>query len=424
MNNMARKQPVRFVFKERTLKQYPLPTSGSTIVYDLHSPLAMRVTARGAKSFVLYRRVAGRPVKLGLGRIGETLLETARREAKRAVGAIATGCDLIEERRRARAAGTTLAQLWDMWRQRRWHELRPRTRDSFESNWRLNIEPVLGNVRIDKLRRSAIQHVVDDIAGTGRRATARKSKAIVALLLGEAVRRDLLQINVAAAVDVPPPAQRERILTMDERTRLVAAIKQAAQPWNDLLMLLLMTGARVGNVIGMQWADLDLEAGVWRIPASKSKSKRTMTLPLSSGAIAILVRRRNWRAGEPWVFPGFGKAGHVARPVHLWKDVLEQAGIGGARMHDLRRSFGTQMAAMGASELVIGKALGHVSSSSTRIYTRLANEHIRSAVDGAAAAMTDRAELAAPIAGPVAVSIAAEAVEAAPVLKADRTTAS
>ena len=390
MNNPARNVPVRFAFSERALKQYPFPISGSRIVYDASSPLAMRVTARGSKSYLVYRRVAGRPSKIGLGRVGETLLETARREAKRAVGAIASGRDVVEERRVARAASTTLSQLWTLWQARRWHEFRSRTQAAFESNWRINIAPKLADVRIDKLRRSDVQRLVDSIATGGRRATARKSKAIVSLLLGEAVRRDLLQINVAADVDVPPPAQRERILTMDERTRLLAAIRQASQPGNDLLMLLLMTGARVGNVISMQWIDLDLAAGVWRIPASKSKSKRTTTLPLSSGAVAILGRRKSWRAGEPWVFPGFGKAGHVSRPVHVWRDVLEQAGIDGARMHDLRRSFGTQMAAMGASELVIGKTLGHVSSSSTRIYTRLANEHIRDAIDDAAAAMTEQ----------------------------------
>jgi integrase len=152
----------------------------------------------------------------------------------------------------------------------------------------------------------------------------------------------------------------------------------------------MLTGVRVSALCSMAWADIDLDAAVWRVPAARSKNRQTTALPLTPDAVEILRKRLAQRAGEPWVFPGRSRAGHVAIPDHAWETLLKRADIKGLTRHDIRRSFGTQMAAMGASTHVIAAALGHQSTRAVRIYVHLAGEIARGAVDGAAAALTRR----------------------------------
>jgi integrase len=386
----ASSSPRRFPFTEQKLAKLPVPVRGDVICYDANSPLAVRISSTGKRTWLVYRRVNGRPAKLALGRVGEVLLADARREAQRVVASIAGGRDPVAERKAARAQGLTLAELWVQWRKRKWSSLRPKTQQSFASNWTNHIEPVLGNRAVSGLSRTDIQQLIDKIARKGLLSTARKVRAILHLLLAESVRLDIVVANAAAGIEAPSYVPRDRIVLGDERERLLQAIDQAGEPGSDYFRLLMLTGVRVSALCSMAWADLDLEAAVWRVPAARSKSRHTTALPLTSDAVGILRKRLAQRAGEPWVFPGRSQAGHVAVPKDAWAAVLERSGIEGLTRHDIRRSFGTQMAAMGASTHVIAAALGHKSTSAVRVYVHLAGEVARTAVEGAAAALTAR----------------------------------
>jgi integrase len=140
----------------------------------------------------------------------------------------------------------------------------------------------------------------------------------------------------------------------------------------------------------MRWDDLDLDSATWRIPAARSKSGRTLTLPLVPDAIAILRRRQPTRANEPWVFVGRGRAGHLTYIYEAWEDLLKRAGLSKLTRHDLRRSLGTMLAAQGASPHVIAAALGHASVASARAYVHLAAEQSREALVAATTALTRR----------------------------------
>ena len=72
-----------------------------------------------------------------------------------------------------------------------------------------------------------------------------------------------------------------------------------------------------------------------------------------------------------WVFPSDGQSGHLNDPKKAWARLLKRAQIEDLRMHDLRRTFGSWQAALGANGYIIGKSLGHKSQQSTAIYARL-----------------------------------------------------
>jgi integrase len=140
----------------------------------------------------------------------------------------------------------------------------------------------------------------------------------------------------------------------------------------------------------MQWAELDLDAGVWHIAGENFKNGKPQTVHLPAETVAILRRRKDTTNGE-YVFPG-RSSGHVSFIYKAWKRICKRANLQGVRPHDLRRTLGSWQAATGASLPIIGKTLGHLNQSTTTIYARLNIDPVRQAVDAAVAAMMQAAK--------------------------------
>ena len=127
---------------------------------------------------MVYRWTNGRPVKLTLGRVGTLKLVDARRSAERAVAAIADGRDPVAERQAARSQGITMAELRQLWLDRRGDRLRPSSRRCFDSLWVNDVEPELGGKLVGRLARAEVQGLVDKVAKAGKPALARKISAV------------------------------------------------------------------------------------------------------------------------------------------------------------------------------------------------------------------------------------------------------
>ncbi len=185
---------------------------------------------------------------------------------------------------------------------------------------------------------------------------------------------------------------RERFLNDKELKRLFRALASEPEPFRSFFLLLLLTGARKGNVQAMRWQDVDLDSRLWRIPNHQSKNREPLTVVLSPESVEILRRRRAVVNGADYVFPDRGKTGHIVEPKSAWQHVVKRANLNDCRMHDLRRTLGSWQAAGGASLLIIGKSLGHKSESATRIYARLAVDPVRESVEKATTAMIAAAD--------------------------------
>ena len=113
----------------------------------------------------------------------------------------------------------------------------------------------------------------------------------------------------------------------------------------NIIRLLLLTGARSGEVRGMRWDQLDLDAGVWTKPGSTTKQKTEHRVPLSAPARQLLVELNEASAGgAEHVFPGRGGDGHRSDIQNDWTAICEAAGISEARMHDLRHTYASVLA--------------------------------------------------------------------------------
>lgn len=376
----------RIRFTEDRVAALPTPAAGSSYAYDTEQPgLAVRVTTAGVRTFVLIKKVDGKPQRITLGRFPGLRLGAARQAARQWIGKIAAGVDVVQEIKAQRARKRTLADEWSHYLERIRLSKGNRTWERDKKRWETAIAPKIGHKALSELALADLQRVVTGI-GVKHPIAANR----VAALLGSFVRFATAKHglpNPAHGLERFPESVRERFLRADEVGKLLEAIRAAGDPWADLFELLLWTGARRGAVMTMAWDDIDLRQGVWHLQAAKTKNKRAATLPLTEPALAILRRREERRAGEAWVFPGDGRTGHVATVAKAWARVLTAAGLSDLRPHDLRRTVGSWLAGGGHSAFVIQRALTHASSASAKHYAHLDVTAVRAALDQVAEAM-------------------------------------
>jgi integrase len=154
-------------------------------------------------------------------------------------------------------------------------------------------------------------------------------------------------------------------LSADVLTALWSATDKLPQLPQAYFRVVLLTGARRNEVRRMAWSEIDLDAGMWRLPAERNKSGRPFEIPLSRPVVETL--RRLPRIG-PMVFALDGK-----RPmaVHqLIERVRCDAGLLDVRLHDLRRTLRTGLAELGVTFEVAERVLNHAVPGLQAVYNR------------------------------------------------------
>jgi len=207
-------------------------------------------------------------------------------------------------------------------------------------------------------------------------ATVNRYSAALASVLTWGVRRRIAPkgwVHPCRAVQRRPEQnEKTRFLTRDERERLLAACKASKWPRLYLLVLLaLTTGARKGELLGLRWADVDLERAT--VHVGRSKNGDPKVLPVVPAALEQLQAF----AGAPGalVFPSAEKPEQAYSFVPRWEQALKAAHIRGFRFHDLRHSAASHLAQNGATLLEIADLLGHRQLSMTKRYSHLASGH-------------------------------------------------
>ena len=169
----------------------------------------------------------------------------------------------------------------------------------------------------------------------------------------------------------------ERQETKEKRTS--EFVDTITPPAAAAIRLLMLTGARLSEVLSLEWSRVNLEQGTATLPASKTGFK---VLQLPAPALAVL---KNLPKISAWVFPADSASGHMVNLKDAWGDVLKQSGLSGWRLHDLRHAFASMMVNSGASLPIVGKILGHTQASTTQRYAHLEQNPARKAAEDAAA---------------------------------------
>lgn len=359
-------------------KKLAAPASGARIHYDDEvKGWGLRITASGARAFVLNYRSGGTERRITIGAFPDWSVSAARERARELKRQIDRGEDPMAERHRDRVA-PTVADLAA--RYMREHAPRKRTGAGDASMLNRHVLPRFGRLKVAAVRHVDVADLHRDIAAETP-IQANRVVALVSKLFSLAIRWEMRSDNPGLGVERCPETKRERFLTPQELERLNTAL--AAHPRKasvDAIRLLLLTGARRNEVLSAQWSQFDLSIGSWTKPASTTKQKRTHRVPLNAAAVELLTAMRVQAKG-PALFPGRGPNATQGELKRTWASVCKTAKLDGLRLHDLRHSYASFLASSGLSLPVIGALLGHSDPVTTSRYAHLIDDALRAATE-------------------------------------------
>lgn len=185
---------------------------------------------------------------------------------------------------------------------------------------------------------------------------------------------------------------RERFLTAKEAERLLKAVAQSRNRLLPAIVgMLLLTGARISEVLCAEWKYVDLERQDWLIPMSKTGKARHV--PLSQAAVDV-IRQIKRKEGVRYLFPRpTDPKRHFGSITHAWQWARREAKLEDLCIHDLRHSAASFMINSGVDLFAVGRVLGHANHASTMRYSHLSNDTLLAAVEAGAKRMQGGAPL-------------------------------
>ena len=376
------------------------PNKRDTFIWDTEiAGFGLKVTPAGNRIYVVQYRIAGCLRRYTIGKHGSPwTAEQARKEAARLRGLIAAGIDPAEEKAAARK-DITMSELCELYVAEGCTTKKPSTLARDRSRLERHIKPLLGRKRLRAVARADVERFMRDVAA-GKTATDVKTgfrgRAIVrggegaarecVILLGSifsfAVNHGLRTDNPVRGVKKFKARKLERFLSLTELARLGEALTVAerageSQIATAAVRLLMLTGARKSEILGLQWKWIDFEHGCLRLPDSKTGAR---VIPLGAPALELLASLPRIE-GNPYVLPGHKPGRHLVGLQKSWERFRTRAGLEDVRLHDLRHSFASVAVAGGDSLYLVGKVLGHQHASTTERYAHLADDPLRAVAD-------------------------------------------
>jgi integrase len=227
--------------------------------------------------------------------------------------------------------------------------------------------------KVSNITKCDIIAQLDEQVARGIGANANRLRAALLLFFGWCLRRELVIANPCAGVDPPVAEQpRDRVLTDDELALFWRASAEDVL-FGPMWRILALTGQRRDEARGMSWAELDLEKGLWTIPAARTKNGREHVVPLSTLSVEILQAQPRIGGKRAIVFTttGDSKLGGLsraktrldARMLAIGRQHNSRAKMTPWVIHDLRRTCASGMQKLGIALPVIEKILNHTSGS-------------------------------------------------------------
>ncbi|HEY8009173.1 MAG TPA: tyrosine-type recombinase/integrase [Methylocella sp.] len=334
------------------------------LVFDGTLPgFGVRLRAGGKRTWVVQYRLGHQQRRLSLGTVQPGGAIEARKRAKDAIARVQLGQDPQAEKINARVPKARELTLNDVIERYLPHAER-RLKASTYSGVVLHLRKHWSSLHAYELQNLERRHVAAElsrIAASSGPYGANRSRAALSSLFAWAIGEGLTDANpVVGTNKATDEIARDRVLS-DNEIGLVWQHAGAGQ-YGAIVRLLLLTGQRREEVAAMQWSELDLDKGVWSLPASRTKNGRPHDVPLSHPAIEILLAQEK-QPDREFVF------GEAAGPFQGWSKAknaldnrLQGAGMTAPwRLHDLRRTAATRMADLGVQPHVIEAVLNHTS---------------------------------------------------------------
>jgi integrase len=369
---------------KRTVDAIRLEPARDVLLWDDALPgFGVRCRPSGVKTYFLkYRTVGGRQRWLTLGAHGPLTAEQARTKALREKAAIGDGDDPSGDRQRKRREATVAAVADRYLSEHVAAHNKPSTAAEVRRIVETRIKPRFGLIKITDLARADIKAWHQSMSATpyeANRALAYCSR----MLSLAATDWGLREGNPCTGIKRFPEPKRERFFTDGELARIGDALATAERECAEvpgfilLVRLLATTGMRLGEVLGLQWSDVDLPGRAVRLSNAKGGPR---TVHLGAAAVTILDAAKESR-GQVVHGPNPAMPLTATTSENAWRRLRKRAGIPDGRLHDLRHTTGTFAALSGANAFVVRDLLGHRTLAMTGRYVERAADMVRATAD-------------------------------------------
>jgi len=359
------------------------PTGADFYVWDtILAGFAVRVRATGATSYIVqYKAGRGRGAatrRVTIGAVGKMTPHQAREAAKRVLADVAQGNDPAVIRAEERTAAT-VAELAAAFEAGHMQRLASKTRQGYKLAL-ARLTDAHGRVRADALTRAQVAAVFASIASP---SSGNKFLRCASALYSFGAKYGLIPestINPASRIKQHKENKRVRFMSNAELARLGQALKdyEAIDPFPvAAIRLLLLTGARLHEILWAKWDYVDCERAILNLPASKTGPR---AIRLNSAALAVLATIPRL-AGHPFLFPGRIEGRPLEGLRWPWRAITRAAGLTDLHIHDLRHAFASCAVTSGVSLPAIQGLLGHASPQMTSRYSHLVPDAARTAIE-------------------------------------------
>jgi integrase len=367
--------------------------------WDEKTPgFGIRVSPKGKKTWFVMYRFAGLRRRLRFGRYPEVALEEARRRARKALSDVSESKDPAQQKkaeeavqRRERLGSKTFGQLAKQYLEE-YAKLNKRSWQEDERIIDKLLKPEFGTVNVKEITRSHVRSFLRGMA-TKTRVQANRAHACLRKIFNWAIKEEIVDMEGNPASGISSPGGREkpkeRNLTDDEIKAVWKEMEADSTAPKRALQLILLTGQRPGEVVGLPWEELDLSDAIWTLSGNRVKNGMTNLVPLSNQAVRIIERQREAlesqrqkreKSGETsapsaFVFP----CRHLAKdkPMTVYaidqeaQRISEKLGIPGFAPHDLRRTCSTKLGEMLVPGHLIDRITNHKPTGITdRVYNK------------------------------------------------------
>lgn len=366
------------------------PKEGQTKPYDVREKsgdgFGLTVFPSGEISFIFFYQYGGRKRRMTIGRFPHCSLANAKRIHREALTLLESGKDpALEKRKQEKEArdSSTVEGLIEEYLEK-WAKPHKRSWKEDKRILYKDIKPLWGKRKATDITRREVIDLLDEIKDRGAPIIANRTLACIRRMFNFAIERDILPNNPCTVIKaVAKENRRDRCLTTDEIKNFWLSLDRIEIPEDSkldvkmseatklALKLQLTTAQRKGEIVSIEWSEIDFTTRWWSIPAPKAKNGHPNRVYLSDLAMELLEKIKALSGNSKWAFPATNGNAHVTPSSlsrALNRSTFEE--LNHFTPHDLRRTAATHMTAIGISRLVVSKILNHVDSSITSIYDR------------------------------------------------------
>jgi integrase len=363
------------------------PQNKLTEWWDKKIPeFGIRVSPKGKKTWFVFYRFAGKRRRMNLGRYPDVSLEEARKKAGKARADVSDGKDPVQQKKLQQAE-----QKREMLGMKNFAQLGKQYVDEYakvhKRSWKEDeriinklLAPEFGNLNVKEISRSHVRTFLRGMAAKTP-TQANRTRACLSKIFNWAIDEEIIEMDSNPTSRISSPGgkekPKERNLNDDELKAVWHALEKETSQAKDVLRLILLTGQRPGEAMGMRWDEINSNEALWTIPGARTKNQLPNVVPLSTQSLQILERHREeqekqqkkWQKrglkveDSTFVFPNKRLTKHAEAPIthvrkatgRIWRALSMEP----FSAHDLRRTCATRLGQMQVPGHVIARILNH-----------------------------------------------------------------